>query len=288
MFARKTALQTIQRVLFAGFLCIGWLSDALRMEAASCAGQPSGIVGWWPAEGNALDIIATNSGTLAEGATASGTGMVGSAFTFDGSNSYVQIPDAPALKPANLTIECWVRFTGLDSTGSGAPLGDQYIVFKQNSRSSNFEGFQLGKTRIGGGDVFEFLVSSAGGASVVLQGTTFIGINTWYHVAGLRGSNYLQLYVNGQLQAQGAVSFAQNYGSLPLYFGTSGQPSWDRKLKGLLDEVSLYNRALSSNEVAAIYQAGAAGKCLLPNISAQPQSQTLAAGGNRHLPAEPA
>jgi hypothetical protein len=83
----------------------------------------------------------------------------------------------------------------------------------------------------------------------------------WYHVAAVRGSNFTQLYVNGRLERQMTVSFPQDYGTLPLYFGTSGQSYWDHKLKGSLDEVSLYNRALSSNEVAAIYAAGAAGKC---------------------------
>ena len=61
--------------------------------------------------------------------------------------------------------------------------------------------------------------------------------------------------------SQSSVGFAQNYGTLPLYFGSSGQSFWDGKFAGLLDEVSLYNRALSSNEVAAIYSSGAAGKC---------------------------
>ena len=90
----------------------------------------------------------------------------------------------------------------------------------------------------------------------------------------------MQLYVNGQLESQTNVSFAQDYGTLPLYFGTSGETYWDRKLKGRLDEVSLYNRALSSNEVAAIYAAGAPGKCKGASIAVQPQSQTVVAGTN--------
>ena len=56
--------------------------------------------------------------------------------------------------------------------------------------------------------------------------------------------------------AQTSVGFAQDYGAYPLYFGSSGT-SWDRKFKGLLDEASLYNRALSSNEIASLYVAGA-------------------------------
>ena len=102
----------------------------------------------------------------------------------------------------------------------------------------------------------------------------------WYHVAAVRGSNSMQLYVNGQLEGQGAVSFAQDYGTLPLYFGTSGQGSWDHKLNGMLDEVSLYNRALASSEVAAIYAAGAAGKCRVAAVTVRPQNQTASAGSS--------
>src|SRR2546429_8079171 len=52
----------------------------------------------------------------------------------------------------------------------------------------------------------------------------------------------------------------------------------DRKFKGYLDEISLYNRALTSNEVAAAYMAGAAGKCKAPVFSSQPQNQGGIAG----------
>src|SRR5205823_2301157 len=100
------------------------------------------LVGWWPGEGNANDLAGTDNGSLQGNATANAPGMVGSAFSFDGTNSVVQIPDSPVLRPTNLTIEAWVRFTSLDSLGSGSsPAGEQYIVFKQNTRSSDFEGF---------------------------------------------------------------------------------------------------------------------------------------------------
>ena len=77
----------------------------------------------------------------------------------------------------------------------------------------------------------------------------------------------------GNWRAQTNVSFAQDYGTLPLYFGTSGQTYWDGKLKGTLDEVSLYNRALSSNEVAAIYAAGAAGNAKGPALRFSPRAR---------------
>ena len=141
----------------------------------------------------------------------------------------------------------------------------------------------MGKTRVTGGDVFQFSVTSACGQSAEIDSTTTISTNVWYHVAAVRGSNFIQLYVNGQLAGQTNVTFAQNYGTLPLYFGTSGQSYWDHKLAGNLDEVTLYNRPLASNEIAAIYAAGSAGKCKAASaaiIIAQPQSQTVAEGSN--------
>ena len=115
--------------------------------------------------GMQMTLSGTNNGTLQGGATASAVGVVGSAFSFDGTNGYVQIPDSPALKPTNLTVEAWVRFASLNSSVSGAPAGEQYIVFKQNSRSSNFEGYYLGKIRISGQDHFTFQVTSASGVT---------------------------------------------------------------------------------------------------------------------------
>jgi hypothetical protein len=255
-----------------------------RSSAAGCDPAPSGLVGWWAGDGNANTLAGTNNGMLGGGATATSTGYVGQAFSFDGTNGFVQIPDAPALDPANLTIEVWVLFRSLDSAGSGSsPAGQQYIVFKQNTRTSNFEGYYLGKTRGTGGDFFVFTVSSSQGQSARVASTTPISTNVWYHVAGVRGSNFTQLYVNGAFVGQATASAAQDYGTLPLYFGTSGETYWDHKLNGMLDEVSLYSRALSSNEIAAIFAAGSSGKCKgpqLPAITVPPANQTVAVGSN--------
>ncbi len=248
--------------------------------SAACLQAPSGLVGWWAGDGSVLDFAGTNNGVLQSGATVSGVGQVGNAFTFDGASSYVQIADSPALKQTNLTVEAWVKFTSLTSTVSVAPAGEQYIVFKQNTRNGNFEGYYLGKTRISGTDHFTFQVSSAAGATVELDSTTAIAAGVWYHVAAVRGSNYVQLFVNGVMEVQASVSFAQDYGTLPLYFGTSGQTFWDGKLNGVLDEVSLYNRALSATEISNVFAANAAGKCKGATIVTQPLSQTVSVGSN--------
>src|ERR1043166_3836594 len=89
------------------FLSVSLVLAAAPRAPAACTPAPSGLLSWWPGDGNAADIVYTNTGTLQGGAT-NITGLVGKAFTFDGSSAFVQIADSPSLRPTNLTIECWV------------------------------------------------------------------------------------------------------------------------------------------------------------------------------------
>src|SRR2546430_9297113 len=170
-FPQKSRLYWCAHVTSSTVILILLLASLppLASAAPTCFSAPSGLVGWWTGDGTANTIAGTNNGTLQGGATASAAGEVGTAFSFDGTNSYVQIADSTVLHPTNLTIEAWARFSGLDSQASGAsPAGDQYIVFKQNTRSGDFEGFDLSKTRRAGTDVFRFLVTSTAGQTAQL------------------------------------------------------------------------------------------------------------------------
>jgi Concanavalin A-like lectin/glucanases superfamily/Immunoglobulin I-set domain len=247
--------------------------------AAGGVPAPSGLVGWWPGDGNAQDMAGTNNGILMGGATDTNAGFDDQCFTFDGTNAFVQIPNAPELNPQQLSVECWVRYSLLDTPGNTENVGTAYMVFKQNTQTSVFEGYNLGKHRYAY-DLFVWEVSSATGQSTQLDSITEIYTNVWYYVVGTRGSNFTQLYVNGALEAQTNVTYPQNYGTLPLFFGSSGESYYDRKLAGNLDEVSLYNRVLTSNEIAAIYAAGTNGKYKSPTFVVQPQSQTNYWGGS--------
>jgi hypothetical protein len=281
-----------RRPWVTGLLLAAGLLPAVRVSAQTCDPAPSGLISWWPGDGNANDIASTNNATLQGGATATNAGFVDSCFVFDGTNGYAAIPDAPSLHPTNLTIEAWVRCDLLDTPTTTSYPGQQYVIFHQNAEEYNFEGFDLAKDRrpqyVATNDTWSFEMTSVDGENVYLESQTFVQTNVWYHIAGVRGSNYIQLYVNGVLEAQSNVDFPVGYGNFPLYFATTGQSYYDHKFAGALDEVGFYDRALSSNEIAAIYAAGRGGKCKTPTVvsiglspGAQPPQMfpTLTIGG---------
>lgn len=256
-------------------------------QAADCDPPPSGMVGWWKGEDNANDSISTNNGALSPTGAGYAPGMIGQAFRFDGTNGYVQIPDSDALKPTNVTIEAWVWLDpDLPSNNGG-----EQIVFKKNTWSAWFEGYSLSKQTIDNGDGtysdrFHFVVSRDGD-QVIIDSQTIAQRGVWYHVAATYDGNQSMLYVNGVAEASATPGFALDYGTDPLFIGTTG--TWAPYLNmfaGIIDEVSIYNRALASNEIAAIYTAGSAGKCygpFPPAIVSQPASQSVEEGAEAYL-----
>ena len=107
---------------YLSFLVVFLLSGAVSARAGgNCAPAPAGMIGWWAGDGNANTFIGTNNGTLQGTVTATSPGINGSCFTFDGTNSFVAISNSVLLQPTNFTIEAWIQFSGLDSSGNSLP-----------------------------------------------------------------------------------------------------------------------------------------------------------------------
>ena len=220
-----------------------------------------------------------NNGSLSASGATYAAGEVGLGFRFDGNNGYVQISDSDALKPANVTCEAWVWLDPSLPSHNGA----EQVVFKKNTWSAWFEGYSLAKATIDNGDGtfsdrFQFVVSRYGD-QVAINSQTIAQRGVWYHVAATYNGNQSKLYVNGVLEASATPGFALDYDTTPIFIGTSG--TWAPYLSmfgGIIDEASIYNRALAANEIAAIYNAGGAGKCYAPTapvITSQPTNQTV-------------
>jgi hypothetical protein len=241
--------------------------------AVTCAPPPSGMVGWWRSEGNALDSSGTNSGVLHNG-VGFANGEVGQTFSFNDTDSYVEVPDSSALRLTNqITIEAWIN-----ARTANGPYGNA-LVSKVGGLGGNngYQFFLDGNTLVG-----QFNSPGEDWPSARVTSGGIIATGVWYHVAWTYDQAAMKLYCNGQPVATnviGAMSIAASSSNLRL----SGDDNDHVYFDGLIDEASVYNRALSGAEIAAIYNAGSAGKCAAgtaPSITVQPASQAVGVGTN--------
>lgn len=240
--------------------------------APPCVAPVSGLIGWWKGENNANDSAGGNNGALRNGASF-GPGRVGQAFEFTpGANQFVEIPDAPNQNPANaFTIETWVYVSANPSTDLGV------ITSKQNPSALQY---QLETYLVPGRLSFRTVISVPAGL-VYFYGNTTVQLNTWYHVAMTYDNAMLKLYVNGTLDGSAAATGPITPIGEPMRIGGVGTGPWD--FAGKVDELSLYDRALSASEIQGIIAAGSGGKCLgpvAPSFVLQPQNQSALVGGS--------
>jgi hypothetical protein len=241
----------------------------------SCAPPPSGLVSWWAAQGDALDSIGSNPGVLHNG-VGFASGEVGQAFSFNGTNSYVEVPDSPSLRLTNqLTIEFWVKRQGLQN--------EDYIINKGGDYTRGMLNYGVTITQPQWGDTLAF--TFAGGARHV-PGITDLN---WHHcaVTARNGDVDPSFYVDGVRRAvtlrQGASTIKLYASTAALDIGAQVDPvsGWFYYSGALVDELSIYSRVLTAAEIQAIYNADGAGKCpsgVVPSIITQPASQKVLAG----------
>lgn len=238
-----------------------------------CLTPPHGLIGWWQGEGNYTDLVSGNNGTPLNGPTFI-PGQVGQAFRLDGTDDSIQIADATRLKPANISVSAWVKFDSLDSVTSD--IGLQYILFKRGN--GPFEAFSLFKLRgTGPDDRIHFLVGSNPTVNLraAAVSTTVIKAGQYYHLVGTYDGQNIKLYVNGVLERTQPNTFDIGYvNGKPLVIGGSGEP-FNGRVRGVVDEVQIYNRAVSATEARLIYETGTTGLCAVevnhpPAVNAGP------------------
>ena len=212
----------------------------LSGRAASCVPPPPGMVSWWLGNGKTDDIIGSNNGTLHNGATFV-PGIVDQAFSFDGEDDYVQARDTqlPSGSAAR-TLDFWMKPT------NNARVPVLYGGYRENDA---FYVLVCGPNACigqwGGGDVCGFADVTDG---------------SWHHVAlTYDGGSSVVLYVDGALDTAATKTYRTTQTG-KLYIGSTVEGS-NEYFKGLVDEVDIFNRALSETEIQSIVNAGSAGKC---------------------------
>ena len=232
----------------------------------ACDPPPSGMVSWWRGEGNATDAIGTNNGTLVGGA-GYGAGEVGQAFIFAGSGEAVQLGNPTDLQLQDFTIETWIQ-RGSASSSTLDP-GQTTAIFM----AYGYDGYGFGIYDDG-----SLFLTRVGIDAVTIP--NLITDTNWHHVALTKAGTNVVFYVDGvSYPAPSSYTSVFNFDT-DVAIGARGD-NLAGSFLGSIDELSVYNRALSQSEIQAIYNAGSTGKCstpVAPVITSQPTNETVVVG----------
>jgi hypothetical protein len=220
-----------------------------------CVLPPAGLVAWWSLEADAADIAGANHGVLL-GVPSFAPGRVGQGLLFDKVDDAVRVPASPALNlglGSGFTIELWVKPTDPSPAQPLVEWNDGIGILGLN--------LWLGAT--GPGAVVANLVDNLG-CSHVVSTAPWVVTNTWAHVALTygRSNGVATIFVNGSEATNRALGSFTVETRWPVHLGRRPLGTWSEYLfGGILDEISIYSRALTAQEIAQIAGAAWAGKC---------------------------
>jgi hypothetical protein len=213
---------------------------------------PSGMVSYWQFdEGSGTtvyDTIGSNNGTIYGALWTSG--ISGTALSFNGTNDYISVANDPSLNPDSITVEAWVNYSASPSS---------YDTFIVNKTIGADQGYGLGDgyyeatgEPLSWGN-YSFTLATTDSYYSVDSGIS-VKVNEWVQVVGTYDdtTGIAKIFVNGQEKNQRYLPSAIVKDNNELDIGTHLLTPI-RSFNGLIDEVAIYNRALTSNEVQQRY-----------------------------------
>jgi hypothetical protein len=211
---------------------------SLNTGVSACAVPPPGLVAWWPGGSTGASVVglpATPNGVTA------GPGKVGEAFLLDGNGQYLstELDVQPSALPQT-TWEAWVYPTRVNISG------------RQQILSHDVGGY--GRSVLLETGTSNFGVFTGNG---VWQPAP-VTLNAWQHIAVVFTETNLYFYKDGVEYVSG-IDPVERTSSAKLQIGRN--PVYGEYFQGMIDEVSVYDRALSAGEIQGLYAAGSFGKC---------------------------
>jgi hypothetical protein len=212
----------------------------------NCITPPDGIIAWWPGDGNAEDIIGSNNGQLGGGASFADA-KVGKGFSFSGANDVFSatangLPQGSAPR----TVAFWTKVNMCSGASNSHVFG--YCTPADN------QGFYIYTCLSQDYGVNEGKVAFSGHGDHNVYSGTDIRDGNFHLIAVTYTAGTLIIFIDSKAVASG---------NLNLNTGISGGVGigGGSYLNGIVDEVAVWNRALSQTEIQAIYTAGSAGMC---------------------------
>jgi len=225
--------------------CTLVLGPAWSAGAFDAGPQPE-LVGWWTfdegAGTTAFDASGNGNDGILNGDPEWVEGIYGGAIAFDGDGDFVDCgADDSLVIRDEITVACWIKVAAFTRTWEAIiAMGDDSYRMSRGP---------------GTGDSIHFGCNGPSGGN--LDATTVVTTDTWRHVVLVYDGVNKYVYIDGVEDARVASTGQINISSYNLHIGQNSQQG-NRFLEGLVDEVRIYNRALTPDEVQII-MAGYAG-----------------------------
>ncbi len=208
----------------------------------------NGLVGWWPFNGNANDESGNGNNGTVNGAslTSDRNSISNAAFSFNGISSYITMNLINAINTVNvngLTLSAWTNMTSLTTP-------PQSIIFMVDNLNNGFNtGYDQNITKLYGQ-----AGNSGVGAPMRIDALNTVLSNNWYNVVMTCDFNTetSKLYINGVLQTQSSVPVITPV-LTKIFIGSAYNQVWYQN--GKLDDIGIWNRALSPCEISDLYNA---------------------------------
>lgn len=181
-----------------------------------------------------LDLSGKNNHGTIIGATWSNTPLNHPCLNFDGTDDYVNAGKASSLDITGaFTIEMWVKIP----TGAAT---DNYLLAKHNGTTAQYTVVLDANAKI--------IVGTTAGS---LQGVGVLSRDVWYHIAvGRDASSNGFIYLNGLVDVIGTLGVPS---SVDVNLNIPGRTTGLFGQQSVIDEVRIYNRALSMSEISNLY-----------------------------------
>jgi hypothetical protein len=159
---------------------------------------------------------------------------------------YVAVPDSAAVSMTGaLTVEAWVN---------PKDVCQQYAVVEKYDTPAN-NGYAV---RMSPGGRLSALTLAHDGSLAVVNGSSVVTPHEWHHVVAVYDGTTISVYLDGRLDGSAVTTVAPTDGAASLKLGARGDDAGTR-LSGMLDEVAIYDHALTADQVARHYTAGTTG-----------------------------
>ena len=228
----------------------------------------TGLVGWWPFNGNANDESGNGNNGTVNGATLTTdrNGVANKAYSFDGIDDYINILFSSSLHGQTGTINVWIKTNGIFTT--------QKSIFSQSSGRPQLVAESQGESGNQSSNSAAIQWKATNGLFPCAQSNSAVDISEWLMITANYSSNSFKIYINGINETITNTSLtqdncSQNDFQIGGFYQTNSNCGssigFSQMFDGFIDDIGIWNRALTDCEIKNLYNGG------VPNSS---QTQT--------------